>query len=545
MAVKKLEKPSNGRSPVPKRTYFSFTVVIGIFDGGIKPLEEFLLRLPGEIQNAAIILDPHTGDFPKSLLIQSLKDQTSLLSHAAVNGIAFKNNTIYIVPAGSDVSIRKERLSIRKLSVEEKVAPDLCQLFQSIADEAKEFAIGIVFSSDSKDGAAGLKAIENAGGLAIRLHHYSPSQHGNWPNSSKNQDNHAVFQANNAVKAIRNFTVKLTREAINKNMSKATESNKTLKSKEFSQIDIEKLKTRNIALTFRNQELEIACARMKRVNDKLKRKGRQLLKSDKEITNANQLRENLEQSEAHFKGAFDHSAIGMALVAMDGRWMEVNDSICEIVGYSREELMKITFQDITHPEDLQLDLEYLNELITGKRQSYQMEKRYFHKNGNIIWVLLVVSMLKDKEGKPLHFISQIEDITDRKKIEEDLQISNERYKYVTKATFDAIWDWDLKNDTVYWGEGFQTLFGYNTKILGAEKKTNSKLIHPVDFLQVNEGISRLIAGTGTTWSAEYRYLMANGEYAFVTDNALVVRDENGLGVRMIGAMQDITRKKRE
>lgn len=118
-----------------------------------------------------------------------------------------------------------------------------------------------------------------------------------------------------------------------------------------------------------------------------------------------------------FANAFEHAPIGMALVAPDGRWLKVNQSVCEIVGYSEEELARKTFQEITHPDDLDSDLAFVEKLMSGEISTYRMEKRYFHKKGNIVWVWLSVSVVRDESGMPVFYISQIRDITDRKKNE--------------------------------------------------------------------------------------------------------------------------------
>lgn len=124
-------------------------------------------------------------------------------------------------------------------------------------------------------------------------------------------------------------------------------------------------------------------------------------------------------SEARFRGAMEHSAIGMALVSLDGRWLEVNAAVCEIVGYSPTELKRLTFQDITYRDDLDTDMAYVTEMLAGKRTSYRMEKRYTRKDGTLVWVLLAVSLARDADGAPEYFISQIEDIDQRKR-QEDL-----------------------------------------------------------------------------------------------------------------------------
>ena len=121
-----------------------------------------------------------------------------------------------------------------------------------------------------------------------------------------------------------------------------------------------------------------------------------------------------------FQNAFEHAAIGMALVAPDGKWLRVNRSVCEITGYSEEELLQRSFQDITHPDDLDLDLANVGKMLTGEIDTYQMEKRYFHKNGAIVWVLLSVSLVRDQKGQPRFFISPIQDITSRKESERQL-----------------------------------------------------------------------------------------------------------------------------
>lgn len=119
-------------------------------------------------------------------------------------------------------------------------------------------------------------------------------------------------------------------------------------------------------------------------------------------------------SEERFRNAFDTAAIGMALVGLDGSWLEVNTACCEMLGYSEGELLQMTFMDVTHPEDLELDQQFVNQLIRGEIHHYQMEKRYLRKNHQVIDVLLSVSVVHDHKGDILHFVSQIEDITARK-----------------------------------------------------------------------------------------------------------------------------------
>lgn len=119
--------------------------------------------------------------------------------------------------------------------------------------------------------------------------------------------------------------------------------------------------------------------------------------------------------EDEFRSAFDYAAIGMAIVSPDGKFTRVNQSLCKFVGYNEKELLEKTFQEITHPEDLSKDLEFVRQMLNSEIDTYQMEKRYFHKKGHIVPVVLSVSLVKNEAGKPIHFISQIQDVTEQKK----------------------------------------------------------------------------------------------------------------------------------
>ncbi|MBF0463189.1 MAG: PAS domain S-box protein [Magnetococcales bacterium] len=136
--------------------------------------------------------------------------------------------------------------------------------------------------------------------------------------------------------------------------------------------------------------------------------------------------QRLKLSESRFRGAFETAAHGMALISPQGRFLQVNQSLCRMVGYGEEELLSVNFQTITHPDDLETDLAHMSPLLAGTIASYQTEKRYFHRDGHIIWVLLSVSMVRDGDGQPLHFVSQIQDITARKTAEEGLLVAREQ-----------------------------------------------------------------------------------------------------------------------
>ena len=129
----------------------------------------------------------------------------------------------------------------------------------------------------------------------------------------------------------------------------------------------------------------------------------------------------LRETEEHFRSAFDYAPIGMALVSPQGAWLRVNRSLCDLMGYTEEELLASNFQDLTHRDDLDNDLANLYRLIQDETPTCQVEKRYVHRSGIIVWALNNVSLVREDDGTPVHFIFQIQDITERKRFEAALQ----------------------------------------------------------------------------------------------------------------------------
>ena len=199
----------------------------------------------------------------------------------------------------------------------------------------------------------------------------------------------------------------------------------------------------------------------------------------------------LRESQERFRSAFGSAAVGMALVALDGRWLQVNRSLCEIVGYSEEELLTATFQAITHPDDLEADLGYVRQMLDGEIQTYQMEKRYFHKHGQVIWILSSVSLVRDAQDNPLYFISQIQDITARKQADEALRASEERFRSVTQSANDAIISADNRGIILSWNKGAKAIFGYQEEEVRGKPLT---LLMPERYREAHlQGVKRVQA----------------------------------------------------
>jgi PAS domain S-box-containing protein len=138
-----------------------------------------------------------------------------------------------------------------------------------------------------------------------------------------------------------------------------------------------------------------------------------------DITERRRIQEVLRESEERFRATFEHAAIGAAQVGIDGRWLRVNQRLAEIVGYEPDELLETTFQEITHPDDLEGDLAQVKRLLAGELQTYVLEKRYLRKDGSTVWVNLTVSLVRDASGEPAYFIAAVEDISARKQTEEE------------------------------------------------------------------------------------------------------------------------------
>jgi len=133
---------------------------------------------------------------------------------------------------------------------------------------------------------------------------------------------------------------------------------------------------------------------------------------------------DIQLSQQKFSNAFKHSGIGKALVSVEGKWIEVNNALCDFLGYDEEELSQMLFQDLTHPDDLDKDMEFVRQMLNKEIDSYQMEKRYIHKNKNYVWALLTVSLVWNIDDTPRFFISQIQDISEVKKLITDLETKN-------------------------------------------------------------------------------------------------------------------------
>ncbi len=158
-----------------------------------------------------------------------------------------------------------------------------------------------------------------------------------------------------------------------------------------------------------------------------------ILKVFEDITSSKNAEMALFESEETFRVAFESAGIGMGIAALDGSWLKVNSSFCKIVGYSQKELLFLGFQDVTHPKDLGSDVDYVERMLKGEIPYYVMQKRYIHKQGNIIWVFLNVSLVKKDNGEPLYFVFQIQNITKQHHTKERQDELNKELRKLNKV----------------------------------------------------------------------------------------------------------------
>lgn len=238
----------------------------------------------------------------------------------------------------------------------------------------------------------------------------------------------------------------------------------------------------------------------------------------------------LQEQAEEFEATFNLAAIGIAHVGLDGQWLRVNQKLCEIVGYSRQELLQRTFQNITYPPDLETDLAYLQQILAGTIQSYAIEKRYIHKNGSLVWIHLTVSLVRKINGDPRYLISVVEDITARKHAEDDSD------RFFT-LSLDMLCIAGVDGYFKRVNPAFERVLGYSrAEIL---EKSFIDLIHPDDRAATLAEVERLAKGI-ITLHFENRYRCQNGTYKWL-DWVSVPVPEEGL---MYAVAHDITERKR-
>ncbi|RAM53203.1 MAG: hypothetical protein C6Y22_01895 [Hapalosiphonaceae cyanobacterium JJU2] len=254
----------------------------------------------------------------------------------------------------------------------------------------------------------------------------------------------------------------------------------------------------------------------------------------------------LEESEGLFRATFNQAAVGIAHVGLDGQWLLVNQKLCKIVGYSHEELNRLTFQDLTHPDDLNVDLEYICLLLTGEIPTYSIEKRYIRKDKTLIWINLTVSLVRKASGEPKYFICVVQEISDRKQIEQRLQAAHDQLeRRVSERTAEleqaqaklsdiinsaiaaiisfrvfANRDWEYE----YFSTGCETIYGYTPQEFMADKHLWLSRVLPEDRKTVILPLFEYFFAEGST-KIEYRFYHRDGSIRWIASTYTSRRDQ--------------------
>lgn len=265
-----------------------------------------------------------------------------------------------------------------------------------------------------------------------------------------------------------------------------------------------------------------------------------------DITERFKAENELKTSEEKLRVATEIARLGYWQKDINGKNRYWSDELYKIWGVSKETftLDYDTFLKAVHPDDQELFAKKQAASLSANKE-IDFQYRIVLPDGTIKWIHEIGKAVNQRNGDQYIFRGTVQDITVQKSLSVSLEESNLRYSLVTKATSDAIWDWDLVKGTLYWGEGFQMIFGHELSNLNSSIASWTDFLHPEDKTEVLAGIHAVINGTGENWKDEYRYLKADGNYAFVVDRGFVIRDSTGKATRMVGAMHDITQRKME
>ncbi len=256
-------------------------------------------------------------------------------------------------------------------------------------------------------------------------------------------------------------------------------------------------------------------------------------------------RRQIAQSEERFRRAMKDSAIGIAVIGLDGRILEANPAFAAMLGYSREEIEALTFFQITHPDDLQIGRETMDGLKAGTVDAFQFEKRYLRKDGTPVWAHLAGSVIRDeKSGRPLYLVSQIENIDARKQAEARIAEAETRWNFALAGAGQGVWDLDMRRGGTTYSSTWVRMLGYADGELDGDPAHWLTMVHPDDREIVAEADRAHLDGKTPFFEAEFRMRHKDGRWMWILDRGKVIeRDAEGRLIRAIGSLTDITRRK--
>lgn len=259
-----------------------------------------------------------------------------------------------------------------------------------------------------------------------------------------------------------------------------------------------------------------------------------------DITDRIKLEEALRKSEENFRSTFENAAIGVAVANPEGCFQKVNKVFCEIFGYSEQELLTKEFWDLCHPDELETCREQIKRLINKETNTFQLEKRYFHKTGKIILGQVNVSVVRDSKGNMLHTIAQIQDITERKAANEKLKKSEWSLKKSQEVAHLGSWEWDLTTNEEVWSDETYRLLDVDRDIVKGLHKIFENRLHPDDKEITFKTIEKTIS-TGGKYSVNFRIILPDSTERVLHSEGELICDDSGKSRKLIGTTQDITR----
>ncbi|MFZ1908347.1 MAG: PAS domain S-box protein [Burkholderiales bacterium] len=252
---------------------------------------------------------------------------------------------------------------------------------------------------------------------------------------------------------------------------------------------------------------------------------------------------DISRSEERYRAVFEQLAVGVVRSDLDGNLLNVNRKFCELSGYTRAEALALDIGHVTHPDDIARSVAARARMIGGSESNYEREVRLVGKGGSEIWTHITTSLVRGADGRPLHFISVIHDITPQKRAEQEQRESELRFRQVTENIREVFWLTDpLKNDVLYVSPAYEAIWGRSTQALYASPRQWMEAIHPQDRRRVFEA-SQTKQASGT-YDEEYRIVRPDGGVRWIRDRAFPVRNGEREVIRVAGVAEDITERKR-
>lgn len=263
----------------------------------------------------------------------------------------------------------------------------------------------------------------------------------------------------------------------------------------------------------------------------------------RDVTDKEQDMQALQESEARYRGLYDSQTNYVVRTDLEGRYTYVNNKFISDFGYlhAGDVIGNFSIQSISEHHH-QRAIDTVGACMASPNKVFKVELDKPMQDGRVVTTLWEFVCLTNQQGQPTEIQCMGIDISDRIKAEKALKASNQRFELAVQASFDAIWDWDLKADTLYLGKGFESIFGYPSANEGETSvQVWEKNLYPEDKKLVLDDLQAALDNpTQSNWMMAYRYCKHNGEVANVVDRAIILRDENGKAYRMVGAMQDFT-----